>query len=295
MENMILGQLRIGKRQMNFAALASWLSPNNKIDVVPINTTWLSQSHVDHLRYHPHHGNHNYHYPHDYLMTTLMLSPSTPPDSLPDSPISLLIDFAKEPALPGLKINILVLVTSLVSCWCWWRSKFMGPWLLDMFLCNDFTRAENFECHSAGGQGENYEYDLVVLVSAHLALISWTSPRSQRCSLSNAQGENVTIMIHGFSDNDLVIMIIGYLHGLTLNYMMTFVASHELFLRIAWWAQIYTFLDDSVQLHFGHLQCFRGSFDITIWICLYGNTETLYHIIQTLHWSQKVRIYFWQP
>ena len=43
-----------------------------------------------------------------HLMTTLMLSPSTPPDSLPDSPISLLIDFANEPALPGLRIILLL-------------------------------------------------------------------------------------------------------------------------------------------------------------------------------------------
>ena len=38
-----------------------------------------------------------------HLITTLMLSPSIP-DSLPDSPMSLLIDLASEPALPGLKI-----------------------------------------------------------------------------------------------------------------------------------------------------------------------------------------------
>ena len=45
----------------------------------------------------------NNYYNHIHLITTLMLSPSTPPDSLPDSPISLRIDFAREPALPGLR------------------------------------------------------------------------------------------------------------------------------------------------------------------------------------------------
>ena len=35
------------------------------------------------------------------LITTLMLSPSTPPVSLLDS-ISLLMDLARDPALPGL-------------------------------------------------------------------------------------------------------------------------------------------------------------------------------------------------
>ena len=45
----------------------------------------------------------HYNYYNHYLITTLMLSPSTPPDSLPDSPISLRIDFAREPALPGLR------------------------------------------------------------------------------------------------------------------------------------------------------------------------------------------------
>ena len=53
--------------------------------------------------------------PHHHLITTLMLSPSTPPDSLPDSPISLLIDFANEPALPGLRIGFIILMALVFS------------------------------------------------------------------------------------------------------------------------------------------------------------------------------------
>ena len=44
-----------------------------------------------------------------------MLSPSTPPDSLPDSPMSLRIDFAKDPALPGLRIGFIILMALVFS------------------------------------------------------------------------------------------------------------------------------------------------------------------------------------
>ena len=53
--------------------------------------------------------------PHNHLITTLMLSPSTPPDSLPDSPMSLRIDFAKDPALPGLRIGFIILMALVFS------------------------------------------------------------------------------------------------------------------------------------------------------------------------------------
>ena len=53
--------------------------------------------------------------PHHHLITTLMLSQSTPPDSLPDSPMSLRIDFAKDPALPGLRIEVFILMALVPS------------------------------------------------------------------------------------------------------------------------------------------------------------------------------------
>ena len=66
---------------------------------------------------HHHMGNNYNHHPHNHnhLITTLMLSPSTPPDSLPDSPMSLRIDFAKDPALPGLRIGFIVLMALVFS------------------------------------------------------------------------------------------------------------------------------------------------------------------------------------
>ena len=81
-----------------------------------------------------HHHLHHPHHPH--LMTTLMLSPSTPPDSLPDSPISLLIDFANEPALPGLRIILWLFCFWWSFWWCWWF------WWLHQGAST--IRAENF-------------------------------------------------------------------------------------------------------------------------------------------------------
>ena len=74
------------KIELKLNKLSTWL---DNTDVVPVNNITL-------VSYHNH-------YNHIHLITTLMLSPSTPPDSLPDSPISLRIDFAREPALPGLR------------------------------------------------------------------------------------------------------------------------------------------------------------------------------------------------
>ena len=74
------------KIELKLNKLSTWL---DNTDVVPVNN-------IRPVSYHNH-------YNHIHLITTLMLSPSTPPDSLPDSPISLRIDFAREPALPGLR------------------------------------------------------------------------------------------------------------------------------------------------------------------------------------------------